>query len=104
MRVANGNLKALDPLTEAMEGADHVFHFAANPDIAKAMANPSVDFWEGTFLTNNVLEAMRRAGVRRLTYASGSGVYGDVGDLPVHEDLPLGRSPRTGPPSSAARR
>jgi UDP-glucose 4-epimerase len=89
VRVVTGDLKDLDPLAEAMDGVDHVFHFAANPDIAKAMADPSVDFWEGTFLTNNVLEAMRRAGVRRLTYASGSGVYGDVGERPVHEDLPL---------------
>jgi UDP-glucose 4-epimerase len=89
VRVVAADLKDLEPLAEAMEGADHVFHFAANPDIAKAMAEPSVDFWEGTFLTNNVLEAMRRAGVRRLTYASGSGVYGDVGERPVHEDLPL---------------
>ncbi len=89
VRLVTGDLKDLEPLVAAMEGVDHVFHFAANPDIAKAMAEPSVDFWEGTFLTNNVLEAMRRAGVRRLTYASGSGVYGDVGELPVHEDLPL---------------
>jgi UDP-glucose 4-epimerase len=89
VRLETGDLKDLEPLTQAMAGVDHVFHFAANPDIAKAMADPSVDFWEGTFLTSNVLEAMRRAGVRRLTYASGSGVYGDVGELPVQEDLPL---------------
>ncbi len=89
VRLVTADLKDLEPLVEAMEGIDHVFHFAANPDIAKAMADPSVNFWEGTFLTNNVLEAMRRAGVGRLTYASGSGVYGDVGELPVHEDLPL---------------
>ncbi len=89
VRLVTGDLKDLEPLVAAMEGIDHVFHFAANPDIAKAMAEPSVNFWEGTFLTNNVLEAMRRAGVGRLTYASGSGVYGDVGELPVHEDLPL---------------
>jgi UDP-glucose 4-epimerase len=89
VRVVTADLKDLDPLAEAMQGVDHVFHFAANPDIARAMADPSVDFWEGTFLTHNVLEAMRRAGVARLTYASGSGVYGDVGELPVREDLPL---------------
>jgi UDP-glucose 4-epimerase len=53
------------------------------------MAEPSVDFWEGTYLTNNVLEAIRRTGVGRLTYASGSGVYGDTGELAVHEELSL---------------
>jgi UDP-glucose 4-epimerase len=89
VRLVNADLKDLEALVEAMEDIDHVFHFAANPDIAKAMAEPSVDFWEGTYLTNNVLEAIRRTGVRRLTYASGSGVYGDTGELAVHEDLPL---------------
>jgi UDP-glucose 4-epimerase len=33
-----------------------------------------------------VLEAMRIAGVPRITYASGSGVYGDTGTLATHED------------------
>jgi UDP-glucose 4-epimerase len=89
LSVVTADLKDLDELMAAMEGADHVFHFAANPDIAKAMTDPSVDFWEGTYLTNNVLEALRRTGVRRLTYSSGSGVYGDTGELAVHEDLPL---------------
>jgi UDP-glucose 4-epimerase len=89
VEIVEGDLKDLDAIVAAIEGADHAFHFAANPDIARAMADPSVDFWEGTFLTNNVLEAMRRTGVRRLTYASGSGVYGDVGDEPVYEDMPL---------------
>ena len=89
VRIVEGDLKDLEAIVAAIEGAHHAFHFAANPDIAKAMAEPSVDFWEGTYLTQNLLEAMRRAGVPRLTYASGSGVYGDVGELPVEEDMPL---------------
>ena len=69
-----------------MQGQDHVYHFASNPDIAKAATQPDIDFWEGTYLTQNVLEGMRQNGVRRLTYASGSGIYGDAGDKPVSED------------------
>jgi len=42
-------------------------------------------FWEGTYLTQNVLEAMRQNGVRTLLYSSGSGVYGDTGTEPVVE-------------------
>lgn len=80
------DVKDLGALTNAMGGADHVFHFAANPDIAAAVARPDIDFWDGTYLMNNVLEAMRRSGVPRLTYASGSGVYGEVGDENVVED------------------
>ena len=37
----------------------------------------------------NVLEAARRAGVRRVVYASSSSVYGDRPDLPKSETQPL---------------
>ena len=37
-------------------------------------------------LTQNVVEAMRRTGARRILYASGSGVYGDLGELEANED------------------
>jgi UDP-glucose 4-epimerase len=86
VRTVRGDVKDLPALTEAMRGHDHVFHFASNPDIAKAVRQPDIDFWEGTYLTQNVLDAMRAGGVGTLTYASGSGVYGDTGDLPVFED------------------
>lgn len=56
---------------------DTVFHLAANPDIARAVTEPTIDFDQGTVLTKNVLEAMRVNGVTRLIYFSGSGVYGE---------------------------
>lgn len=79
------DVKDAPGLTGALAGVDHVFHFAANPDIAKAMTDPTVDFWEGTFLTQNVLEACRENQIRKLTYASGSGVYGDRSHLEPDE-------------------
>jgi UDP-glucose 4-epimerase len=84
--IIRGDVKDLPALRDAMAGHDHVYHFASNPDIAKAVKQPDIDFWEGTYLTQNVLEAMRQSGVKRLTYASGSGVYGDTGTTPAHED------------------
>lgn len=82
------DLKDADALNGVFEhGPDHVFHFAANPDIARATTEPSIDFWEGTYLTQNVLEAMRRTSTTRLTYASGSGVYGDRSHLLPNEDF-----------------
>src|SRR5262249_37037113 len=47
---------------------------------------PDIDFREGTELSNNVVEAMRASGARTILYASGSGVYGDLGELEVDED------------------
>lgn len=75
--VVEADLKDLTKLTAAMAGADTVFHLAANPDIAKAVTQPDIDFWEGTYLAQNVLEAMRVNAVPRLLYMSGSGVYGE---------------------------
>lgn len=77
VRVVVADIKHLGELTAAMRNSDVVFHLAANPDIAKAARQPDIDFWEGTYLAQNVLEAMRVNGVSRLLYTSGSGVYGE---------------------------
>jgi UDP-glucose 4-epimerase len=84
--VVKGDLKELSAVTAAMAGCDTVFHFAANPDIAKAVSRPDIDFWEGTYLTQNVLEAMRVNGVRKILYTSGSGVYGENASVAFAED------------------
>jgi UDP-glucose 4-epimerase len=77
VEVVKADLKELSAVTEAMAGCDTVFHLAANPDIAKAVTQPDIDFWEGTYLTQNVLEAMRVNKVGKILYTSGSGVYGE---------------------------
>ncbi len=77
LQVVRGDLKDLAAVREAMEGASVVYHLAANPDIAKAVTQPDIDFWEGTYLTQNVLEAMRLTETRKISYTSGSGVYGE---------------------------
>jgi UDP-glucose 4-epimerase len=81
-----GDVRDVDRLRYAMDGHDVVIHLASNPDIAAAATNPAIDFDQGTVLTHSVLEAMRATSARRILYASGSGVYGDLGHLEVHED------------------
>ena len=85
-----GDVKDLPALTAAMAGHETVIHLASNPDIAKAQTDPTVDFYEGTLLTQNVLEAMRRSGARKILYASGSGVYGDLGEVEAREHDSIG--------------
>jgi len=86
LRVVRGDVSDMQRLAAAIAGHDIVIHLASNPDIARAATEPEIDFYQGTALTNNVVEAMRRTGVRRILYASGSGVYGDLGALEVQED------------------
>lgn len=87
VHIIRADMKDADRLTEAVKGMDIVYSLASNPDIAKAVSQPDIDFWEGTFLVNNLLEAMRKNGVKKLLYASGSGVYGDVGATVTDEDF-----------------
>jgi UDP-glucose 4-epimerase len=86
LRLIVGDLQDLDATCAAIAGCERMFLFAANPDIAKAVTEPSIDFWQGSYLTNNAIEAARMAGVRKIVYSSGSGVYGDRGEEPVRED------------------
>jgi len=81
-----GEVGDLDRLRSAMDGHDVVIHLASNPDIAAAVTNPAIDFDQGTALTNNVVEAMRTTSAQRILYASGSGVYGDLGHTEAQED------------------
>ena len=87
LRVIRGDLKDFPALKAAMAGHDAVIHLASNPDIARAVTEPDIDFREGTYLTQNIVEAMRTTGTRHLLYASGSGVYGDLGDHEAGEDF-----------------
>jgi UDP-glucose 4-epimerase len=85
LSVIDGDLKHLGLLTHAMEGTDLVVHVAANPDISRAVRQPDIDFWEGTYLTQNILESMRINEVGSILYTSGSGVYGEVPDQAFSE-------------------
>jgi UDP-glucose 4-epimerase len=80
-----GDVRDLAALTDALHDVETVIHLASNPDIALAATKPAVDFDQGTLLTHHVCEAARVSGVRQILYASGSGVYGDLGELEVGE-------------------
>ena len=81
----------LDPpaLTAAMDGADVVFHLAANADVRFGTEHPSKDLQQNTIATFNVLEAMRATGVTRIAFASTGSVYGEAKVIPTPEDAPF---------------
>jgi UDP-glucose 4-epimerase len=86
LRVVRGDVEDGAALAAAMDGHDVVIHLASNPDIARAAREPTIDFTQGTALTSNVIEAMRTTSAKRILYASGSGVYGDLGTREATED------------------
>ncbi|HXJ20050.1 MAG TPA: NAD-dependent epimerase/dehydratase family protein [Polyangia bacterium] len=85
-RVVRGAVEDTTALAAAMDGHDVVIHLASNPDIARAAREPTIDFTQGTALTQSVVEAMRVTSAKRILYASGSGVYGELGTVEAQED------------------
>jgi len=86
LTLVEADLQEFDKVLEAIRGTDHAYLLAANPDVAAAVDDPAIDFWQGTYLTHNAIEAARISGVLRITYASGSGVYGDRATDAVDEE------------------
>lgn len=92
LEIVEQDVADLPALCRECRDTGTVFHFASNPDIARAVNEPTIDFQQGTVLTQNVAEAARVAGVARVIYASGSGVYGEMADQWYAEE-PLAARP-----------
>ncbi|HZU82238.1 MAG TPA: NAD-dependent epimerase/dehydratase family protein [Polyangiaceae bacterium] len=89
LRVVEADLLDEAPLREATRGVDFVFHLAANADIKDNLKAPRRCIEQNVTVTQNVLEAMRAAGVREVAFASTGSVYGDAAVLPTPEDAPF---------------
>ena len=76
-------------LDAAMRGCDTVFHLAANADVRHGVEHPFKDLQQNALGTFNVLESMRRNGVRRIAFASTGSVYGEATTIPTPEDAPF---------------
>jgi UDP-glucose 4-epimerase len=84
-----GDLCDEELVAAAVEGVEVVFHQGARGSVPKSIDTPLVtDLWN-VHGTLTVLEAARRAGVRRLVAASSSSVYGGVAPRPTLETAPL---------------
>jgi len=78
-----------EALERALEGCDAVIHFAAMADVGEVLAAPEDAERVNAGGTGVVLEACRRAGVRRIVYASTIWVYSDCAEDAVDEETLL---------------
>jgi UDP-glucose 4-epimerase len=89
LRVIEGSLLDRSALAAAIAGCDFVFHLAANADIKDNLREPRKCIDQNVIATQNVLEAMRVAGVRDIAFASTGSVYGEATVVPTPEDAPF---------------
>lgn len=74
------NLHEIHPITE-------VWHLAANSDIPAGITNPQVDLSDTFMTTFNTLKLMKELGIKIISFASTSAVYGNLGDQKLVEDV-----------------
>jgi UDP-glucose 4-epimerase len=76
-----GGLEDFDLLCRTFEGADYVYHYAALSDLNKARDLPRETVKANVEGTVNVLEAARRAKVKRFVFSSTIYVYSSEGSF-----------------------
>lgn len=74
-----------DGWQDTFEGADRVWHLAADPDVRQSALNPEGPVDNNITATFRVLEAMRRHHVTEIAFTSTSTVYGEADVLPTPE-------------------
>jgi UDP-glucose 4-epimerase len=86
VRRANGNIEDPAAVRRAVKGADAVVHLAAMSGVAPSVEHPERDFAVNVQGTFNVLDAVRRAGVPRVIFASSGAVLAGA-KPPLSEDV-----------------
>jgi UDP-glucose 4-epimerase len=89
LTLVEGDLLDESLLEESLVGHDAVVHLAANADVRFGWSHPRRDFEQNALATQNVLEAMRSTGVRRIIFSSTGSVYGEAEAVPTPEDAPF---------------
>lgn len=88
VRVMDGDIRDFSIVSGAVQDVDTVFHQAALCSVARSIEDPRSTHDVNATGTLNLLEASRKAGVRRVVFASSSSVYGDSASLPKEESMP----------------
>jgi UDP-glucose 4-epimerase len=80
-------------LTAVVEGEqagapiEHIWHLAANSDIPGGIVDPRIDLKDTFMTTFQVCQVARAFGIANVHFASSSAIYGDLGDVAIHEDM-----------------
>jgi UDP-N-acetylglucosamine 4-epimerase len=83
--LTEGDVCRAEDVEALLPGVEVVLHQAGRGSVPRSLADPTGTLAVNARGTWTVLAAARRAGVRRVVYASSSSVYGDVPELPWSE-------------------
>jgi UDP-glucose 4-epimerase len=87
VELVQGDLQDRDIAMSAVKGIEVVFHQAALASVPRSVAQPLDTHDACATGTVCLLDACRRAGVRRVVYAGSSSAYGNAETMPKHESF-----------------
>jgi len=88
-RFIEGDIRDECAVAEAVHQCEVVFHLAASVGNKRSIDHPLVDADINVMGTLRVLEAARKAGVRKIVASSSAGIFGELKTLPIREDHPI---------------
>ena len=89
IQLITGDIQDTAAVRQAITGADYVLHHAALVSVAESVEKPLETMEINVQGTTLILEEARRAGVKRVVFASSSAVYGNGEKLPYDENSPV---------------
>ena len=81
---------AVDKLFADHPEIDAVIHFAAYKAVGESVQKPLEYYSNNLISALNVLNAMKKYGVKNFVFSSSATVYGDPASVPIREDFPVG--------------
>jgi UDP-glucose 4-epimerase len=88
VHLVRGDVRDRDLVCDCLAGVDTVFHLAASIGNVKSLADPAEDASVNAVGTATLLDACRKAGVRRVVYSSSAATFGELITMPIAEDHP----------------
>ena len=85
IEIVKGDIRDKRALERSLKNIDYVIHQAALRSVPKSVDDPFTTNDINVFGTLNLLMEAKKAGVRRVVYASSSSVYGDAKTFPQKE-------------------
>jgi UDP-glucose 4-epimerase len=88
-KFVKGDILNLESVKKAVNNSDVVIHLVGLADAGIAQKEPMKSFGLNVVSLQNVLEACRSSGKKKIVFPSSAAVYGITQDLPIKESFPL---------------
>ena len=84
-----GDIRDQAVIERAVQNVDAIVHMAASVGNVKSLEDPILDSEVNVLGTLRVLDAARKAGIKKVVYSSSAALYGEPKYIPITEEHPI---------------